>query len=129
MTTNQKSTAATSAFICMLLSTALPLCYADSRSYVGAKKCRPCHLKQYTSWNATRMAAALDLLKPGVRADAKRKAKQIPAKTIPTIPAACPAIPQATASQADSSRLRRRRTWPACNVKVATAPTAAFSRS
>lgn len=53
---------------------------ADGPSYVGAKKCRPCHLKQYTSWSATKMAAAFQLLKPGVRAEAKIKAKQDPRK-------------------------------------------------
>jgi len=80
MTTVQKSTAATFTFICALLFMVLPFCYADTRSYVGAKKCKACHLKQYTGWSATKMAAAFDLLKPGVRADAKKKAKQDPAK-------------------------------------------------
>ena len=36
-------------------------------SYVGAKKCRPCHLKQYTTWETTNMAQSFELLKPGVR--------------------------------------------------------------
>jgi hypothetical protein len=53
---------------------------ADGASYVGAKKCRACHLKQYTTWSATKMAAAFELLKPGARAEAKRKAKQDPNK-------------------------------------------------
>ena len=80
MMTAQKSTAATSTIICAFLFMVLPFCHADTRSYVGAKKCKPCHLKQYTSWGATKMAAAFDLLKPGVRADAKKKAKQDPGK-------------------------------------------------
>lgn len=40
--------------------------------YVGAKRCRPCHLPQFNSWQKTKMSQAFELLKPGVRADAKR---------------------------------------------------------
>ncbi len=54
--------------------------HADNRSYVGAKKCKACHLKEYTTWSATKMANAFELLKPGARADAKKKAKQDPNK-------------------------------------------------
>jgi hypothetical protein len=43
-------------------------------SYVGAKKCRPCHLKEYTSWDKTRMAQSFELLKPGVKASEKKAA-------------------------------------------------------
>jgi len=53
---------------------------AQPSLYVGAKKCRPCHLKQYNSWAATKMANAFDLLKPGVRSDAKKRAKQDPSR-------------------------------------------------
>lgn len=53
---------------------------AESASYLGANKCKPCHLKQYTSWQKTRMAQAFELLKPGVRATEKRLAKLDPAK-------------------------------------------------
>ncbi len=45
-----------------------------SHRYVGSKKCRVCHMKQYKSWSATRMANAFELLKPGVRSEAKKKA-------------------------------------------------------
>ena len=48
-------------------------------SYVGAKKCRPCHLKEYTTWEKTRMAVSFELLKPGVRASEKKAAKLDPA--------------------------------------------------
>lgn len=48
-------------------------------TYVGAKKCRPCHLKEYTTWEKTRMAVSFDLLKPGVRANEKKAAKLDPA--------------------------------------------------
>ncbi|MFQ5776785.1 MAG: cytochrome c family protein [Terriglobia bacterium] len=40
--------------------------------YVGAKRCRPCHLAQYKSWQKTKMANVFELLKPGVRAEVKR---------------------------------------------------------
>ncbi|MFQ5663302.1 MAG: cytochrome c family protein [Terriglobia bacterium] len=40
--------------------------------YLAAKRCRPCHLAQFKSWQQTRMAKAFELLKPGVSADAKR---------------------------------------------------------
>lgn len=40
--------------------------------YVGASKCRPCHLPQAKSWEQTRMAKAFELLRPGVGAEAKK---------------------------------------------------------
>jgi hypothetical protein len=43
-------------------------------SYVGATKCRACHLKQFTSWQRTRMALSFDLLKPGVKSAEKKAA-------------------------------------------------------
>jgi hypothetical protein len=47
---------------------------ADAADYVTAKKCRMCHMKQYKSWEQTRMAKAFDLLKPGVAAESKTAA-------------------------------------------------------
>lgn len=38
------------------------------------KQCRACHLRQYTTWRRTKMAHALDLLKPGERAQEKAAA-------------------------------------------------------
>ena len=32
-------------------------------TYVGAKKCKMCHLTEYKSWEKTKHAAAFDLLK------------------------------------------------------------------
>ena len=43
-------------------------------SYVGATKCRACHLKQFTTWQKTRMALSFDLLKPGVKSNEKKAA-------------------------------------------------------
>jgi hypothetical protein len=52
----------------------------DAPAYVGAKKCRACHMRQYTTWAATKMAAAFDVLKPGAAAAAKTKMKVDPRK-------------------------------------------------
>jgi hypothetical protein len=49
-------------------------------SYIGTKKCKKCHLKQYKSWAQTKMANVYDLLKPGERAEAKTKAGLDPEK-------------------------------------------------
>lgn len=42
--------------------------------FVGTKNCKKCHIKQYKSWKETKMAKAYDILKPGERAEAKKKA-------------------------------------------------------
>ncbi len=47
---------------------------AAEHAYVGAKKCKMCHLKEYNSWAATKMANAFGQLKPGASAEAKQKA-------------------------------------------------------
>ncbi len=59
---------------------ASPAFAADSFSYVGAKKCKACHLKEFTSWSETRMAKSFELLQPGASAEAKKKAKLDPGK-------------------------------------------------
>lgn len=53
---------------------------SDGHAYVGTKKCRMCHIKEWTSWSGTKMANAFELLKPGVAAEAKTKAKLDPMK-------------------------------------------------
>jgi hypothetical protein len=53
---------------------------SESPSFVGAKKCRACHLKQFQSWEQTRMAQSFELLKPGAHAEAKAKMKVDPQK-------------------------------------------------
>jgi hypothetical protein len=47
---------------------------ADAADYIGAKKCKACHIKQFKSWQKTTMADSFENLKPGVNADAKKKA-------------------------------------------------------
>lgn len=53
---------------------------AAEPAYEGFKKCASCHKSQSLSWRKTGHAKALDLLKPGARAEAKRRAKLDPAK-------------------------------------------------
>jgi Cytochrome c554 and c-prime len=49
-------------------------------AYVGSQKCKACHIKEYKSWSETKMANAIDILKPGGAADAKKAAGLDPAK-------------------------------------------------
>jgi hypothetical protein len=44
-----------------------------SYSYVGNKTCKKCHFKQHKSWAETRMAKALEILRPGNNREAKEK--------------------------------------------------------
>ncbi len=53
---------------------------ANAAKYVGAKKCKACHMKQYKAWKKTSMATSFEKLKAGVDADAKKKAGLDPAK-------------------------------------------------
>lgn len=53
-------------------------------AYVGAKKCKMCHLKEYNSWAETKMAKVFELLKPGAGAEARTKAKLDPTKDYTT---------------------------------------------
>jgi hypothetical protein len=53
---------------------------AKTPSFVGAKKCKMCHLKQYQTWEQTKMAKSFELLRAGVAADAKKKANLDPQK-------------------------------------------------
>ncbi len=62
---------------CIILSGASWVHAAD---FVGAKKCKMCHMKQFKSWETTKMAQAFELLKPGVAAEAKTAAGVDPNK-------------------------------------------------
>jgi len=55
-----------------------------SVAFVGSKKCMPCHIAIYKSWEATNMAKAYESLKPGVKAEAKQKAGLDPQKDYTT---------------------------------------------
>ncbi len=56
--------------------------------FVGAKRCRVCHMAQTKSWQETKMAKAFELLKPGVAAEAKQSHDLDPNKDY-TTDAAC----------------------------------------
>jgi hypothetical protein len=43
-------------------------------NYLGVKKCKMCHMKQFKSWEQTKMAKSFELLKPGTAPDAKKAA-------------------------------------------------------
>ncbi|MFC1633456.1 SUMF1/EgtB/PvdO family nonheme iron enzyme [Planctomycetota bacterium] len=53
---------------------------AKGATYVGVKKCKSCHFKQWNSWRKTNMAKAFDSLKPGVKSAEKTKLKFDPNK-------------------------------------------------
>ena len=57
---------------------------AEGHSYVGARKCKACHLKEYNSWAETKMAKSFDDLRPGDRVEAKTTAKLDPNKDYTT---------------------------------------------
>ncbi len=72
--------------ICVLLFGLVFLLGASSVSaqddipYEGRKKCSGCHKSQYQSWRETGHAKALESLKPGMKTEAKIKAKLDPDK-------------------------------------------------
>jgi len=53
---------------------------AEGADYVGVKKCKACHIKQYKSWKKTTMANSFENLKAGVKAEEKKKAGLDPEK-------------------------------------------------
>ena len=57
---------------------------AQDHAYVGTKNCRKCHIKQYKSWQETKMANAFETLKPDVVADRKTELGLDPAKDYTT---------------------------------------------
>jgi hypothetical protein len=67
--------------VVVLLSTAA---IAGDHEYVGVKKCKTCHLKEWKSWAETKMATTFDVLKPGERGEAKQAAGLDPAKDYTT---------------------------------------------
>jgi hypothetical protein len=52
----------------------------EAVDYVGVKKCKACHLKQFKSWKETSMADSFENLKSGVKAAEKTKAGVDPSK-------------------------------------------------
>ncbi|MFH1716844.1 MAG: SUMF1/EgtB/PvdO family nonheme iron enzyme [Planctomycetota bacterium] len=58
----------------------LSIISAQGATYVGVKKCKSCHFKQWNSWRKTKMAETFEVLKPGVRSEEKTKLKFDPNK-------------------------------------------------
>jgi tetratricopeptide (TPR) repeat protein len=58
----------------------LSIISAKDATYVGVKKCKSCHFKQWNSWRKTEMAKAFESLKPGVKSEEKTKLKFDPNK-------------------------------------------------
>ena len=50
---------------------AAPAVSADEHAFIGSKNCKKCHIKQFKSFEETKMASAFDSLKPGVDVEAK----------------------------------------------------------
>ncbi len=58
----------------------LPFIAYTAEEYRGAKKCRMCHMKIHKKWLTTGHAVAFESLKPGVKAEIKKKAGLDPQK-------------------------------------------------
>jgi len=63
-----------------LFRDSLSIISAKGATYIGVKKCKSCHFKQWNSWRKTNMAKAFDSLKPGVKSAEKTKLKFDPNK-------------------------------------------------
>ncbi len=52
----------------------------SAAQYVGATKCRTCHLQQTKAWQETKMSKAFELLRPGVAVEQKKSKNLDPDK-------------------------------------------------
>lgn len=57
---------------------------AGAADYIGGKKCKACHIKQYKAWEKTSMANSFENLNPNVKVEEKKKAGLDPAKDYTT---------------------------------------------
>lgn len=78
------------ASIAAVVIAVMPARSAGKHAYVGVNGCKKCHLKEWKSWSETKMARAFEHLKPGVAADAKKKAGLDPNKDYTTDPTCLP---------------------------------------
>ena len=58
----------------------LPFIAYTSEEYVGAKKCKTCHIKIYKKWQQASHSDAYTILSPGARSEEKKKAGLDPDK-------------------------------------------------
>ena len=49
----------------------VPVQAQEEHEFIGTKACKKCHIKEWRSWNETKMSKAYDILLPGERAEAK----------------------------------------------------------
>lgn len=73
-------------FLCLLALPALgeTLVSGAPPSFVGYEGCAMCHRDQYADWQKSKHAKAFELLKPGMRVAAKKKAELDPDKDYTT---------------------------------------------
>ena len=58
--------------VIVVLSILSSISYAEDKvEYLGVDYCKTCHMPHYESWHETKMSKAFELLKPGIRRDAK----------------------------------------------------------
>jgi hypothetical protein len=69
-------------FCCLVFLAGVSL--GGEHAYVGNKKCKMCHMKEWKSWAETNMAKTYEALKPGVRAEKKKAAGLDPDKDYTT---------------------------------------------
>lgn len=72
-------TAVVTALICVVLSAPWTVA-ADEAEYVGVKRCIQCHENHLEAWSETAHAKSFESLRPGIKAEAKTKAKLDPSK-------------------------------------------------
>jgi tetratricopeptide (TPR) repeat protein len=65
----------------------LSIISSQNATYIGVKKCKSCHFKQWNSWRKTKMALSFESLKPGVKSEEKEKLKFDPNKDYTKDPA------------------------------------------
>lgn len=56
----------------------VPITPPPDARFIGVKRCKKCHLQQWTSWKDTKMAKALEVLKPGQATDVKARSNLDP---------------------------------------------------
>jgi len=58
----------------LIMAFSMALSNAEAADYVGAKKCKACHMKQYKAWKKTKMSNSFEMLKAGVKVEEKKRA-------------------------------------------------------
>ncbi|VAX08474.1 hypothetical protein MNBD_GAMMA26-2134 [hydrothermal vent metagenome] len=53
-------------------------------TYIGIGNCKVCHMPHFESWQTTKMSKAFELLKPGIRPEAKKQAGMDPNRNYTT---------------------------------------------